>query len=89
MISSAGLFALQWQHRCEPGALCAQQPMQPQLIKQDLLVSCFPERADLLGLASKRKGLPLCSQHNELFEMVGGGISAAGLPFRYGTPGDM
>ena len=35
------------------------------------------------------KGLPLRPQHNELFEMVGGGISAAGLPFRHGTPGDM
>ena len=44
---------------------------------------------NLLGLTASGKGRGSHSQHNELFEMVSGGISAAGLPFRYGTPGDM
>jgi len=39
-----------------------------------------PEGTDLLGLAPGRKGLLLHPQRNQLFEMLGCGITAAGLP---------
>jgi hypothetical protein len=66
----------------------AQQPLQPQIIQQHLLVGRFPEHTDLLGLISARKGPLLYPHGNELFEVVRFRITTAGLPFRHCTPGD-
>jgi hypothetical protein len=41
-----------------------------------------PQDPDLLGLTPGRKCLLLYSQRDELFEMLDGGITAAGLPPR-------
>jgi hypothetical protein len=72
----------------KPGALITQQSPEPHLVQQDLLVSCFPERAYLLGFTPDRKGLLLYAQRDELFEMLGFGITAARLPLRHRAPGD-
>ena len=67
----------------------SQQVTQPVLIQQHLLMRCFPQGADLLLLAPGGKGLLLHCQGNELFEVVGFGITTAGLPTGDGAPVDM
>src|SRR5690348_12991004 len=62
--------------------------MEPALIEEHLLVCSFPERTDLLGLAPDRKGLLLHTQGNELFEMVGFGVTVARLPHHHRVAGD-
>ena len=51
-------------------------------------MSGFPKRADLLRLASSRKGILLKAELNKLFEVVGLRITAAGLPPHHGLPRD-
>ncbi len=65
-----------------------EQRREPGFIEQQLLMGRVPEGADLLSLAPSRKGLLLYPQREEAFEVVGFGIRAARLPFRYRAPGD-
>jgi hypothetical protein len=51
-------------------------------------VSRFPEPADFLSFASDGKSLPLYPECNELFKMVGFGITAACLPLHDRSPGN-
>ncbi len=70
------------------GRLLAQQGGEPWLIEQHLLARRFPEGTDLLGFAPGRKGLVLDGQGYELFEALGLGITAAGLPLPHRAAGD-
>jgi hypothetical protein len=65
-----------------------QQGREPRLIEEHLLVSRFPETADFLSFASDGKSLPLYPEFNELFKMVGFGITAACLPLHDRSPGN-
>src|SRR5439155_10477924 len=58
----------------------SEQPLQPRLIQQHLLVRRLPEHADLLGLTPGGKGLLLHPRGNELFEAFSYGVAAACLP---------
>ena len=71
------------------GCSRSEQVTQPGFIQQHLLVRRLPQRADLLLLTPGGKGLLLHCQGNELFEVVGFGITTAGLPAGDGAPVDM
>jgi len=49
--------------------LLAEQPLQPRLIQQHLLMRGTPERVDLLGLMLGRKGMLLEPEGDDRFEM--------------------
>src|SRR6266700_5305228 len=69
-----------------PGRLLAQQGGEPRLIEPHLLARRFPECTDLLGLAPGRKGRGSHTQQNEVFEVVGFGITPACLPVPHRLP---
>jgi hypothetical protein len=48
----------------------------------------MPEATDLLFLATLRKGRGSHTQLKKVFEVVGFGIAAAGLPLAHRTSGD-
>jgi hypothetical protein len=58
----------------------AQQGGEPLLIEEHFLVSRSPEDTDLLGFAPGWKGPLLDGQRQQGFEVLGLGITAAGLP---------
>ncbi len=64
------------------------QPMEPCLIQQHLLVCRVPESADLLFLAPGGKGFLLGGKRQQRFEVVGLGIGTASLPLGHRSPGD-
>src|SRR5947208_11538556 len=57
-----------------------EQGGEPGLIEEHFLVRRFPEGADLLGFATGRKGPLVDGQRKQGFEVLGLGITAAGLP---------
>src|SRR6266566_1688572 len=77
VVSATGLLDRPWRR---PGRLLAQQGGEPRLIEPHLLARRFPECTDLLGLAPGRKGRGSHTQQNEVFEVVGFGITPACLP---------
>jgi hypothetical protein len=62
--------------------------MQPGFIEEHLLACCSPEPTDLLGLASRSKGVLLDAQGDDVFEMVGFGIGLANFPCSDCMPGN-
>jgi hypothetical protein len=62
--------------------------LQPRFIDEHFLVGRMPERTNLLDLASGRKSLLLHPESNKVFEVVGFGITAPGLPFPHRLPGN-
>ena len=86
MFSATALLDRQWCQERQGGTMGAQQRREPLLIEPHLLASRFPEGTDLLGLALGRKGLLLHTQHSEVFEVVGFGITAACLPVPHRLP---
>jgi hypothetical protein len=48
-----------------------------------------PQGTDLLGLTPSGKGRGSHAQRDELLEMLGCGVTVAGLPLRHRPPGDM
>ncbi len=86
MVSATGLLDWLWHQEHPWGTLVAQQRGEPLLIEPHLLVGRFPESTHLLSLVPDSKGLLLRTQHNEVFEVVGFGITAACLPVPHRLP---
>src|SRR5205085_7494569 len=80
VLSTMGLLDRPRHHEREPGALCAQQPLEPQLIEQHLLVRRLPEGPNLLFLAPGWKDLLLDGESQQRFEMGGLGVRVTSLP---------
>jgi len=62
-----------------------QQPAKPCLIEEHLLVSCLPERTNLLCLTSDGESLALYREDHEVFEVIDIRISEASLPIGDGA----
>jgi len=62
--------------------------LQGLLIEQHFLVRRFPEGTHLLGFATGWKGPLLDGQRQQGFEVLGLGITAAGLPPSHRFAGD-
>ncbi len=88
MVRTTGLLNQQGGHKRQGGRRLAQQRKEPRLIEQRLLARRFPEGANLLFLTPGRQGLLLDGQGKELFEVLGLGITAAGLPLAHRAAGD-
>ncbi len=88
MVNATALLDRQERHEREVGKLLAQQSGESRLIEQQLLARRLPEGTDLLGFTPGRKGLLLDGQGKDLFEVLGLGITAAGLPLPHRTPRD-
>ena len=80
MLSTMGLLDRPWRHKRKPGTLGTQQPLEPRLIERHLLMRNLPESTDLLLFAPGRKGVLPDGESQQCFEMLGLGITAAGLP---------
>jgi hypothetical protein len=86
MGSTTGLLDRPWHQERQWGTRLAQQRGEPGLIEQHLLASRFPEGTDRLSLAPVRKSVTLDTERNELFEVVGFGITEACLPVPHRLP---
>src|SRR5438270_6499962 len=62
--------------------------MEPGFIEEHPLMRRFPKRPDLLFLSPRCEDVLLHTQGNELLQMGGFGIVAAGLPLADGAAGD-
>src|SRR5260370_21592173 len=59
------LFPYTTLFRSKPGALGAQQPLEPRFLEQHLLVCCMPESPDLLFLAPGLSGMQHTRRRSE------------------------
>jgi hypothetical protein len=80
VLSTMSLLDRPRRYERKPGTLGTQQPLEPRLIERHLLMRHLPEDSDLLLFAPGRKGLLPDGENQQRFEMLGLGITAAGLP---------